>query len=99
MMETSPLDGTFQVVQSITLKRLIPEVGEMLVQHGCTLDNKGYEVTLVTFPESTHRQEIWPRTMSERYRIMLPDGQELRQVFDRIQDISQLFIVLDENVM
>jgi len=35
---------------------------------------KGYEETLITFPAGTKRQTIWPRTISERYRILLPDG-------------------------
>jgi hypothetical protein len=53
--------------------------------------------TLITFPEGTRRQTIWPRTICERYRIILPNGLELRQFSDRVQDINQLFIVLDKN--
>lgn len=96
MTDTSSLDGRFHDLQTITLKRLIPEAGEILRLHGCTLCDKGCEMTSVIFPEGTHRQEIWPRTLNERYRIVLPDGQELRQVFDRFQVISQLFIVLEK---
>ena len=96
MTGTYSLDGTFHDIQTLTLWRLIPEAGEILLQHGCTMDEKGHEETLITFPEGTLRQEIWPRTANERYRILLPDGQELRQVFDRFQGISQLFIVLNK---
>ena len=94
MKDTSSLDSSFSAIQTLTLWRLIPEAREILAQHGCTLHEKGHEETLLTFPPGTRRQEIWPRTISERYRILLPDGQELRQVFDRFQGISQLFIVL-----
>jgi hypothetical protein len=97
MTDTSSLDGTFHPIETISLRQLIPEAGEILVQHGCTMHEKGHEETLITFPEGTRRQTIWPRTICERYRIVLPDGQELRQVFDRVQEINQLFIVLDKN--
>ena len=90
----APIESTFQEIKTITLKRLIPEARDILLQHGCTMHDRGKEETVVTFPANTVRQLIWPRTVSERYRILLPDGQELRQVFDRIQDINQLFIVL-----
>ena len=93
---TPSLDGIFHDIQKLTIKLLIPGAQEILLQHGCVMHDKGYEETLVTFPEGTQRQEIWPRTMSERYRILLPDGQELRQVFDRFQEINQLFIVLNK---
>ncbi|MBV9616842.1 MAG: hypothetical protein JO031_15415 [Ktedonobacteraceae bacterium] len=89
----SSLDGRFHDIQTITLRKLTSEAREILIQHGCRMCDKGCEETLVTLPEGTQRQEIWPRTLSERYRIFLPDGQELRQVFDRFQEISQLFIV------
>ncbi len=97
MTDTSSLDGTFHSIETLTLWRLIPEAGEKFF---CNMDveirEKGHEETLITFPEGTQRQEIWPRTISERYSILLPDGQELRQVFDRFQGISQLFIVLNK---
>jgi hypothetical protein len=92
---TSSLDGGFQDIQTITVKRLVPEARDLLVQHGCTMHDRGHEETLITFPTNTRRQLLWPRTISERSRILLPDGQELRQVFDRVQEINQLFIVLE----
>jgi hypothetical protein len=93
--DKSSLDGTFQELKTITLKQLIPEARDILLQHGCTMHEKRNEETLITFPEGTKRQTIWPRTISERYRILLPDGLELRQVEDRFQQVSQLFIVLE----
>ena len=92
-----PLDGLFQDITTITLRRLVPAARDLLVQQGCTLREMGQEETLITFPANTQRQRIWPTTISERYRIMLPNGQELRQVFDHIQGINQLFIVLEKN--
>jgi hypothetical protein len=94
-MDEASLDGSFQEIQTLLLKRLIPEARDILVQHGCMMCDKTHEETLITFPAGTKRQTLWPRTISERYRIVLPDGQELRQVFDRMQDLNQLFIVLD----
>jgi hypothetical protein len=92
---TSSLDGGFQEITTITVKRLVPEARDLLVQHGCTMHDRGHEETLITFPANTQRQLLWPTTISERYRILLPGGQELRQVFDRFQEINQLFIVLN----
>ncbi|MBV9711307.1 MAG: hypothetical protein JO011_10405 [Ktedonobacteraceae bacterium] len=94
MTNRAALDGTFHSIETITLRRLIPEARELLVQHGCMMCEEGHEETVVSFPEGTKRQEIWPRVVSERYRIILPDGLELRQVFDRLQEVSQVFIVL-----
>ena len=94
MTNNASLDGKFHDVQTITLKCLILEAREILLQHRCMLHDKAHEETLINFPEGTQRQMIWPTTISERYRIVLPDGQELRQVFDRFQEINQLFIVL-----
>jgi hypothetical protein len=94
-MDEASLDGSFQDIQTLLLKRLLLEARDILVQHGCTMCDKTHEETLITFPAGTKRQTLWPRTISERYRIVLPDGQELRQVFDRMQDLNQLFIVLD----
>ena len=92
--KNTPLDGTFQDIQTVTLTRLVPEARALLIQHGCTMRELKKEETLITFPSGTQRQTIWPRTVSEHYRILLPDGQELRQVSDRMNQGNQLFLVL-----
>lgn len=44
----------------------------------------------VFFPEGTTRAELFPRTMSTRYRIRLLDNYELREVYDKHREISIL---------
>jgi hypothetical protein len=68
---------------------LTEEAIEVMLKHGCRLEENPNEC-IVFFPEGTTRAELFPRTMSTRYRIRLPDSYELREVYDRHREISIL---------
>src|SRR6266702_874897 len=53
----------------------------ILEEHGCTtIDTFPAEDVIVKFPDGTTYQELFPRTTTARFRIMLPDKLELRMV-------------------
>jgi hypothetical protein len=60
---------------------LSSEAFAILTRHRIDIEEK-IESLLLTFPEGTTMQEIWPRTASERHRIVLADGYELRYLCD-----------------
>ena len=68
---------------------LTEEAREIIVRHGCTLDENADEC-IVSFPEGTTRTEIFPRVMTERYRITFSDGYKLQEVYDKYREISIL---------
>jgi hypothetical protein len=58
-------------------------------KHGCTIEERPNK-WIIFFPEGTTKTEIYPRTMQPRYRIVLPDGYELREACDRYREVSLL---------
>ena len=68
---------------------LTEEAKEVMLKHGCRLKENPNEC-IVFFPKGTTHTELFPRTMSPRYQIRLPDGYELREVYDRHREISIL---------
>ena len=68
---------------------LTEEAKDIMLRHGCTLDEYPHECS-ISFPEGTTRTEIFPRTMSERYHITLPDSYQLHEIYDRHREISIL---------
>jgi hypothetical protein len=91
--EIASLDAPFEAVKEITVTRLSPEILTMLLQHGCVVDERGRANIQVTFPEQTQRQLLLPQTAIERYRVVLPDGLELRHEIDQKRDMSLLAVV------
>ena len=89
--------GNPHTVQS--LKTLIQRDGvkQFLLNHGCTIDEEGTQgpECTVIFPAGTTRTELYPRAMEARFRILLPDHVELREIDNR-RERSQLYIVLDD---
>ena len=65
----------------LTTPPLEAQARDILLKHGCTLQ-EGSNKCMIFFPEGTTRVEIFLRTMSPRYQITLPDGYELREVYD-----------------
>ena len=78
-------------LRHLTTPPMIEEAKEMIKQHGCEIVEHA-DHCVVTFPEGTRRAEIFPRLYNERYTIMLPDGFQIREMFDRCQEQSLLFL-------
>lgn len=79
-MRGFPTLGQIEAAKSITLSSIKPEAKQYLENHGCTL-KEGKESVTVLYTEGATRQEIYPRTMSERYFVQLPDGTKLLEIF------------------
>lgn len=69
---------------------------DVLLLHGCAIRNEeeeGKPHCTVIFPAGTTRTELYPRAMEARFRVVLPDGLELREVDSR-EERTRLFLVL-----
>ena len=75
----------------ITPPDLVPEAVLFLAKHSCSI--KSFETHYeVTFPEGTVQEETFPRMPSStRFKLLLPDGCVMRQVYLRYQEQSVLF--------
>lgn len=77
------------MIQIVTVPDLFPEAIAMLIKHGCGV--KQFSTCLeVTLPEGSTREEIIPRMVLERYKIVLPDGLKMREVYNRFVGRSSL---------
>jgi len=72
---------------------IIDEVKKVMREHGCVVVEDG-EHCAVIFPEGTMRREIFPRLYNERYSITLPDGFQMREMYDRCRELSLLFVLV-----
>ena len=69
---------------------------DILLLHECAIcdeEEEGKSYCTIIFPAGTTRTELWPRAMEARFRVVLPDGLELREVDSR-QERTRLFLVL-----
>ena len=64
--------------QSIVLPGLFPSARRYLELHGCVVLEHDGKIT-IKYPAGTTSTEILPRTMYERFKIVLPDGTELQE--------------------
>ncbi|MFL5692309.1 MAG: hypothetical protein ACJ795_10925 [Ktedonobacteraceae bacterium] len=71
---------------------MIDEAKRMMRENGCTIVEY-LDHCIVTFPQGTLRTESFPRLYNERYQITLPDGVQLREMYDRCQENSLLFLL------
>ncbi len=78
-----------QPLHQLKTPPLTEEAKEVMVRHGCTLKEHPNEC-IIFFPEGTTKTEMLLRTMNPRYQIKLPDGYELREVYDKYREISML---------
>ena len=84
-----PVAPTYPLHQLTTLPFEVEEAKEIIRKHGCVLEEHPQEC-IIFFPEGTTRTEIYPRTTQSRYCIVLPDGYELLEMYDRYRDVSLL---------
>lgn len=91
---TLPIAPTYPLHQLTTLPFDVEETKKILAKHGCIIEEHPDEYSIF-FPEGTTRSEIYPRTMQPLYRIKLPDGYELREIYDRHRKISILGYLLE----
>ena len=70
---------------SLVLRDMLPAARQYLEKHGCVIVEENEGVKII-YPVGTTRTEILPRTMCERYRVMLPDGTELQEAHSRLMN-------------
>ena len=71
---------------------MIDEAKKVIREYGCEIVEYA-DHCVVTFPEGTMREEIFPRMYNARYTITLPDGVQMREMYDRCQEKSLLFLM------
>ena len=71
---------------------IIDEAKKAMEEHGCEIVEYA-DHCVVTFPEGTMRAEIFPRMYNERHTITLPNGFQIREMYDRCQEQSLLFLL------
>jgi hypothetical protein len=94
MSEQNFTAPTYPLYRLSTLPFEDGEAKEIMVKHGCRFEEHPDE-WIVFFPEGTTKTEIYPRTMQSRYRIVFPDGYELREIYDRFREVSLLAYSLE----
>jgi hypothetical protein len=100
-MSGEPGNETAENVGALIIFPLYQEWKQMLSMHGCTFGEHEYGET-VLFPEGTTRTLLLSRTgqSTNRSRIQLPDGLELRDVLDdEATEKSWLLLVLSQEPM
>jgi len=91
------MDTSRSIMPQSSLRQLrtppvIDEAQKTMREHGCEIVEYA-EHCVVTFPEGTMRMEIYPRLYNERYQITLPDGFQIREMYERCQEYSLLFLL------
>src|SRR6266852_4810629 len=91
---TYPTAPTYPLYQLTTFPFEGEEAKEIIRKHGCTLEEHP-DKCIIIFPEGTTKTEIYPRTLQSRYRIVLPGGYELREIYDPYREASFLAYSLE----
>lgn len=82
--------------KSLRLKGLLEAAEALLREAGCEVVRaKGTTDILLTYPTGTTRQELFARSMESRFRVLLPDGLELREMASRDRGCVGLFILAE----
>jgi hypothetical protein len=79
-------------VHQLKTPPIIDEAREEIREYGCEIVEYA-DHCVVTFPVGTLREEIFPRMYNERYTITLPNGVQMREMYDRWQEKSLLFLM------
>ena len=93
--------GATENIRALIIFPLAQEWKPVLLTYGCTFGENEYGETVI-FPEGTTRTLLLNRAgrATNRYRIQLPDGLELREVLDdEVAGKSWLLLVLSEEPM
>jgi hypothetical protein len=100
-MSSENVNGT-KNVQALLIFSLAEEWRQVLLTHGCTFGKHEEYGETIQFPERTIRTLLYNREdrPTNRYRIQLPDGFELREVLDdEGKGKSWLMLVLNQEPM
>jgi hypothetical protein len=100
-MKNESGNDAMESVRALIIFPLAPEWKQVLLMHGCTFGEHEYG-EMVIFPEGTTRTLLLSRTgqPTNRSRIQLPDGVELREVLDdEGTGNSWLLLVLSQEPM
>ena len=75
------LEAPVEPAESFTLLASSNERVDIFLRlHGCEIRH-GPETDTLIYPGGTTRQRIYPRITEDRFRVRLPDGIELREVW------------------
>lgn len=82
-MSSEGIEGT-ENIQALLIFSLAEEWRQVLLNHECMFSIHGEYGETIRFPEGTTRTLLYNRggQATNRYRIQLPDGLELREVLD-----------------
>lgn len=88
--------GEKEEAKSLRLKNLLEAAEALLREAGCEVV-RAKETTdiLLNYPSGTTRQELFARSMESRFRVLLPDGLELREIASRDRGCVGLFILAE----
>lgn len=92
-----PAAGEIEPALPITIVHPGEVVRLFLQQHGCIFTLTSQREAHLTYPAGSTRQELYPRTAECRYRVLLPDGIELREVEPRgrVSNVPMVSVVID----
>ncbi|MDQ2888421.1 MAG: hypothetical protein M3Y39_20340 [Chloroflexota bacterium] len=73
-------------------------VHTFLHNHGCVIEPISRQEDRLIYPVGSTRQQLYPLTSDIRYKVLLPDGIELREIDRRGHQQSSLLVsvVIDE---
>jgi hypothetical protein len=67
-------------------------VSIFLRNHGCSIEQISRQEDRLIYPAGSTRQELFPRTSDIRYKVLLPDGVELREIERRGHQQNSLLV-------
>lgn len=81
-----------QPLEKLKTPPIFDEAAGIIREHGCEIVEHA-DYCVVTFPQGTTRTEIFPRLYNERYQVTLPDGFQMREMYDRCEEQTLLFLL------
>jgi hypothetical protein len=100
-MSSESVEG-MEKVQALLIFSLAEAWKQVLLIHGCTFGVHKEYGEIIQFPEGTTRTLLYSRALqsTNQYRILLPDGLELREVLDdEGTGKSWLLLVLSQELL